>query len=131
VSTDHGNQWQTSLRADATQLVLLRRALRRWLTERGVEPNLVYDMLVGCGEAVANAIEHAYGPSGGIISIGAERMPDAIGLTVRDFGRWRSPRVAYRGRGILMMQELADSVEISPSNTGTTVELRWRLEGSP
>jgi anti-sigma regulatory factor (Ser/Thr protein kinase)/putative methionine-R-sulfoxide reductase with GAF domain len=131
VPTDHENQWQTSLRADATQLVLLRRVLRRWLIERSVEPNLIYDVLVGGGEAVANAIEHAYGPSGGVIRIGAERTPDAIVLTVRDFGRWRSPRVAYRGRGILMMQELADSVEISPSNTGTTVELRWRLGGSP
>jgi hypothetical protein len=29
------------------------------------------------------------------------------------------------------MQELADSVEISPSNTGTTVELRWRVGGAP
>ena len=131
VPTDHANRWQTSLRADATQLVLLRRVLRRWLIERSVEPNLVYDVLVGGGEAVANAIEHAYGPSGGVIRVGAERTPDAIVLTVRDFGRWRSPRVAYRGRGILMMQELADSVEISPSNTGTTVELRWRLGGSP
>jgi anti-sigma regulatory factor (Ser/Thr protein kinase)/putative methionine-R-sulfoxide reductase with GAF domain len=131
VPTDHGNQWQTALRADATQLVLLRRVLRRWLTERGVGPNLVYDVLVGCGEAVANAIEHAYGPSGGVIQIGAERTPDAIVLTVRDFGRWRSPRVAYRGRGILMMQELADSVEISPSNTGTTVALRWPVGGTP
>jgi anti-sigma regulatory factor (Ser/Thr protein kinase)/putative methionine-R-sulfoxide reductase with GAF domain len=127
VATDNDNQWQTSLRADATQLVLLRRVLHRWLTGRGIEPNLVYDVLVGCGEAVANAIEHAYGPSGGVIRIGANRAPDALIVIVRDFGRWRSPRVAYRGRGILMMQELADSVEISPSDTGTTVELRWRL----
>jgi GAF domain-containing protein/anti-sigma regulatory factor (Ser/Thr protein kinase) len=127
VSPQPGNSWQTSIRADARQLVSLRMALRRWLTERGVSPAKVYDVLLGCGEAAANAIEHAYGPSGGDIRISAKRAPDAVVVTVSDSGRWRSPRVAYRGRGILMMRQLADSVLISPSERGTSVELHWSL----
>jgi anti-sigma regulatory factor (Ser/Thr protein kinase)/putative methionine-R-sulfoxide reductase with GAF domain len=127
VAPDQGDAWQTSLPADAKQLILLRRALKRWLTQRGVEPNLAYDVVAASSEAAANAIEHAYGPSGGAIRVAAERATDAIVVTVRDFGRWRPPRVAHRGRGIHMMNGLTDSVQISRSDAGTSVQLRWCL----
>jgi anti-sigma regulatory factor (Ser/Thr protein kinase) len=127
VAPEPGDEWQTTIHADARQLVVLRTALRRWLTERGVAPGTAYDVLLACGEAAANAIEHAYGPSGGVILVGAKRAPDGIVVTVNDSGRWRSPHVAQKGRGILMMRQLADSVLISPSRHGTSVELHWSL----
>jgi len=124
---DVADPWETSLRAEPKQLVVLRRVLQRWMAERGVEGNLAYDVLAASGEAAANAIEHAYGPSGGVIHISAEHAGDAILLTVRDFGRWRPPRRPERGRGLPMMQGLADSVLVSRSEEGTIVDLRWDL----
>lgn len=127
VAPEAGSTWRTSLPADARRLVNLRMALRRWLTEQDVPLPLQQDILLGSGEAVANAIEHAYGPSGGVIRISAQRSAKSMRIVVRDLGRWRPPRDPHRGRGIRMMRALADSVLISPTGTGTSVELRWDL----
>ena len=84
--------------------------------------------MAASGEAAANAIEHAYGPSGGVIQVAAERKEDGVVVNIRDFGRWRPSRDPNRGRGLLMMNGLADSVHISRVPVGTSVELRWQFE---
>jgi len=127
LAPDHGHEWKISLPAEASKLAVLRRGLGRWLAERGVEGKMAYDVLAASGEAAANAIEHAYGPSGGVIHVAAERASDGIVVTVLDFGRWRPPRSTERGRGLPMMQGFADSVEISRTDQGTSVRLRWNL----
>jgi anti-sigma regulatory factor (Ser/Thr protein kinase) len=126
VMPDHGNQLALSLNADVGQLVVLRRILERWLAERRVDPVVVHDVVAASGEAAANAIEHAYGPTGGVLRVMAQWAAHEIVLTVRDFGRWRSPRILGRGRGIPIMQALTDEMLIDRSETGTSVELRWR-----
>lgn len=127
VLPDHGDGLALSLPADVGQLVVLRRTLERWLAERGVEPTVVHDVVASSGEAAANAIEHAYGPAGGVFQVTAEWAPDQIVLTVRDYGSWRSPRIVDRGRGIPIMRGLTDHMRIARSDEGTSVELRWRL----
>jgi anti-sigma regulatory factor (Ser/Thr protein kinase)/putative methionine-R-sulfoxide reductase with GAF domain len=127
VGPDLGDRWEQSLPAEAGQLRLLRRHLHRWLTERSVPTSTIYDVLVGTGEAAANAIQHAYGPSRDLITVGAEWHGSEITITVRDSGRWRPPRNADRGRGIPMMHALTDEVRVSRSDAGTSVQLRWRL----
>jgi serine phosphatase RsbU (regulator of sigma subunit)/anti-sigma regulatory factor (Ser/Thr protein kinase) len=126
VEHDLGDRWQRSLPAEARQLHVLRRLVQRWLTERSMPPSTIYDVLVGTGEAAANSIQHAYGPSGGVITVEAERSGSEIIITVRDSGRWRPPRGSDRGRGIPMMNALADEVRIARSDAGTSVQLRWR-----
>ena len=51
---------------------------------------------------------------------------DAL-IAVRDFGSWRQPRGANRGRGRLLMEGLTDSVEVVRGDDGTTVQLSRRL----
>jgi anti-sigma regulatory factor (Ser/Thr protein kinase)/putative methionine-R-sulfoxide reductase with GAF domain len=125
VVPDPGDGLQLSLKAEVGQLVVLRRILERWLTERGTEPKLMYDVVAAAGEAAANAIEHAYGPSGGELRVQGQWSAGDVVLTVRDFGGWRSPRFPDRGRGISLMEALTDGMQISRSDAGTTVELRW------
>jgi anti-sigma regulatory factor (Ser/Thr protein kinase)/putative methionine-R-sulfoxide reductase with GAF domain len=127
MTPDDGDPWVTSVRAEPKQLAPLRRALQRWLSNRGVGPHLMYDVIAASGEAVANAIEHAYGPAGGVIRVAGERRKGELAVTVRDFGRWRPPRYPNRGRGLPMMQGFADWVEVSRSDHGTSVSLRWDL----
>jgi anti-sigma regulatory factor (Ser/Thr protein kinase) len=46
---------------------------------------------------------------------------------IRDSGRWRPPRGAHRGRGMQLMEGLADAVEVVPREDGTTVQLLRKL----
>jgi anti-sigma regulatory factor (Ser/Thr protein kinase) len=125
VLPDPGERLDITLPAEVGQLVVLRRVLQRWLTERAVDRNLLYDVVSAVGEAAANAIEHAYGPAGGTTRVSGRWSSDELLLIVRDLGQWRSARAPQRGRGIPMMEALTDELHVSRSDAGTTVELRW------
>ena len=53
--------FRTSLRAEPSELSRLRRMLMRWLRATPASAQEIYDITIACGEASANAIEHAYG----------------------------------------------------------------------
>ncbi|HVE95807.1 MAG TPA: SpoIIE family protein phosphatase [Pseudonocardiaceae bacterium] len=110
----------------------IRVAVRRWLSAVGAAPRAVADLLVAVGEAATNAVEHAYGPGGGTVTVHMElQLPDVL-VTVRDTGRWRPPHSEGRGRGTLFMRNCSDDLWIDHGPTGTNVVLRRRLgeEGS-
>lgn len=110
----------------------IRVAVRRWLSAVGAAPRTVADLLIAVGEAATNAVEHAYGPGGGTVTVHMElQLPDVL-VTVRDTGRWRPPRGEGRGRGTLFMRNCSDDLRIDHGPTGTNVVIRRRLgeEGS-
>jgi anti-sigma regulatory factor (Ser/Thr protein kinase)/uncharacterized protein YigA (DUF484 family) len=111
------------LNARAEQLVVVRRALKRWLRNEVVTPGDVQATILAASEACANAIEHAYGPRDAVFELRAQRYADTIEVTVRDFGSWRDPRGENRGRGMQLMRAAMDEVEVTPSDRGTTVRL--------
>jgi PAS domain S-box-containing protein len=117
--------------ADVRQLAPSRAALRSWLTQAGVEPAQIQDMLVAAGEAVANAIEHGhYGRPAGIISLRATAVGDGLQVSVIDTGVWKTPRYApggNRGRGISLMRCLVQDLSIHSSDSGTTVHMYARI----
>lgn len=107
----------------------IRVAMRRWLSEVGAAPRAVADLLVGVGEACTNAVEHAYGPDGGTVTVHLElQMPDVL-ATIRDTGRWRSPSGENRGRGrgMQFMRNCSDDLRIDHGPFGTNVVIRRRL----
>jgi anti-sigma regulatory factor (Ser/Thr protein kinase) len=70
-----------------------------------------------------NAIEHGHGRTE--FEVDAAISGDAVDVTVRDQGHWRSPRPANPGgRGLDMMRELMDAVEVTPADDGTLVRMR-------
>ncbi len=118
----------TQLPADVESIPLMRRVLRRWLHEAGATDAQAEDVSLATSEACANAIEHAYGPAPGILEVSASVAPGGEALiAVRDFGSWRQPRGMNRGRGLLLMKGLTDSVEVVRGDAGTTVQLSRRL----
>jgi anti-sigma regulatory factor (Ser/Thr protein kinase) len=105
----------------------IRLAVRRWLSAVGAGPRAVADLLIAVGEASTNAVEHAYGPEGGTVTVHLElQWPDVI-ATVGDTGRWRRPRGEDRGRGTLFMRNCSDDLRIDHGPTGTTVVIRRGL----
>jgi serine phosphatase RsbU (regulator of sigma subunit)/anti-sigma regulatory factor (Ser/Thr protein kinase) len=104
------------------ELVTVRRAVQRWLVD--VDAARVHDdVMTAVGEACANVVEHAYGPSGGSIHLRGIRDDGAVQVTVRDAGRWRT-RESRPGFGLTLMRRVMDSVEFDRSTTGTSVIMR-------
>jgi anti-sigma regulatory factor (Ser/Thr protein kinase) len=48
-------------------------------------------------------------------------------LTVRDSGRWRSPRGRARGHGLNLIEQLIDQVDVQRNANGTTLRMFKRL----
>ncbi|HKP92073.1 MAG TPA: SpoIIE family protein phosphatase [Thermoleophilaceae bacterium] len=108
-------------------LSAMRRSLRSWLLASGADEDTAYDVLLAVGEAAANAVEHAYGPVDREFAVTAEREGDDGVFTVADRGRWRPPRGNNRGRGLALMRDLMDDVQVDSDGEGTVVTLRRRL----
>ena len=105
----------------------IRLAVRHWLSAVGAAPRAVADLLVAVGEASTNAVEHAYGPAGGTVTVHMELQSPDVLATVRDTGSWRPPRSEGRGRGIPFMRNCSDELCIDHGRAGTNVVIRRRL----
>jgi anti-sigma regulatory factor (Ser/Thr protein kinase) len=115
------------LPARPAELSSFRRALRRWLEACEAEEEESREIILACNEAFSNAVEHAYGPVDGTVETNASFDRGEIGVMVRDFGRWRAPRGENRGRGLLLMEKLMDSVRVEKRPEGTEVRMTRKL----
>lgn len=119
--------------AVASSLRDIRAAAKRWLATIDARPDDVIDVLLAVGEATSNVVEHAYGPTGGLVHVRFElQRPDVV-VTVRDTGRWRSPRGDNRGRGTHIIHAVTDEFTTDRRSNGTEVVIRRRVgqAGSP
>ena len=115
------------LPAEPASAPLARTALRRFLASTPLSERRAFDATVAAGEAVANAIEHAYDrrPNQTFV-VRARYERDRCTIFIEDTGTWTdSEPAAARGHGIAMMRELADTFEIDRTPAGTTVFLAF------
>ena len=121
---------ELELAADADELAGLRRRLRAWLEDAGADREEVQDIVLAACEAAANAVEHAYGPGEATFAVSAQIAHGEVTIEVRDRGTWRPQRDKKRGRGLGVMRETMDEVEVNSGEEGTNVRLRRRLHPS-
>jgi anti-sigma regulatory factor (Ser/Thr protein kinase) len=119
--------FRTSLRAEPGELSRLRRMLMRWLRATEASAQEIYDITIACGEASANAIEHAYGARPASFEVEGAVEGDEVVLCVRDYGSWRAPRGQHRGRGLKLIDALMEDVRIERGDQGTEVLMRRRI----
>ncbi|HEX3826699.1 MAG TPA: ATP-binding protein [Sporichthyaceae bacterium] len=109
-----------------------RDSLRDWLAHAGVPEPALHEILIACGEACANAVEHSGArPDAGVpgIQVTATRSARSVQVVVTDRGNWKVPASEPtvpsngRGRGRMMMAALVDHLDIRTGPDGTTVEL--------
>ncbi|WP_345421089.1 SpoIIE family protein phosphatase [Pseudonocardia xishanensis] len=133
--------------ADPECLAPMRRAIAAWAAESGLDLDATTDLQLAVGEAVTNAVEHAYTgdpqPGADAVALSIELRTDgSLAVRVADHGRWRPPPEdpGYRGRGLALIRELAVDVEVLPADDGTEVwfrmpampvEITSRLPGGP
>jgi anti-sigma regulatory factor (Ser/Thr protein kinase) len=108
---------------------LTRAIVGTKMDELGVSREKRFGALVAVGEAIANAIEHAYRDRDpGLIRLEVVAEGSQIELSVEDFGHWRPfVRGLERGRGIEMMRRVMDRVQIRSSRDSTKVVLKTAL----
>ena len=109
--------------------------LRRFIVRHGVAAGLaksrVSDLVIAAAELGANSVVHG-GGSGEAL---AWREPDAILLETRDAGVITDPDVGKvqpppsqdHGRGLWIVNQVCESVQIRSSSRGTAVRLRFEL----
>ena len=118
--------------ARSSSLASLRRELRAWLEEAGIEQRAVDDVVLAAGEACANAVLHAYDPAiEGDIVLEGRRTEVELRIVVHDSGHWRPRRAGEGGRGIAIMRAMVTNVHVEARPTGTTVSLSLELAPRP
>jgi anti-sigma regulatory factor (Ser/Thr protein kinase)/putative methionine-R-sulfoxide reductase with GAF domain len=121
---------ELQLPADVDAIPPLRRVLGRWLREAAASSVELEEITLACSEACANAIEHAYAPGPAALEVTAtvSASGEAV-IHVKDYGSWRPARGSHRGRGLVLMRGLMDSVDVTQGENGTEVRLSRQLEG--
>jgi anti-sigma regulatory factor (Ser/Thr protein kinase) len=106
----------------------IRHAVAAFLAVFELDPDFWDDILTATGEALANAIEHAYaGTAPADIEIVASyEDPSRVSIDVYDHGRFiERERQPNRGFGIRIVRAIAADVHIDTTN-GTRVHMEFR-----
>lgn len=107
---------------------IVRRSLERFACALGIDDDRRFSLLTAVGEAVANAVEHAYLGVPGLVRVHAHAGPDSLVVTIEDDGKWKpAQRREERGRGLPIMRALMDGVEIRTHQARTEVRLTMAL----
>ena len=106
-----------------------RHRLRAWLADTGESGEDSDAIVLAVGEAVANAIDHGSdGDPSQIVTVELARRASTLIASVGDRGHWQPGLKALlsgRGRGHLIMEALADDLDISVDQGGTVVTLQF------
>jgi anti-sigma regulatory factor (Ser/Thr protein kinase) len=117
------------LPAEPASAAPARTALRRFLASTPLQKRRAFDALVAAGEAIANAIDHAYDRRPNHTFVLRARYEERqCTIVVEDAGSWSGgdPATAS-GRGIALMRELSDAFEITRTPHGTSVLLGFLI----
>lgn len=124
--------------AELAAVAVVRAALSRALRGQGWSEELHRPVLMAVGEALANAVEHG-SVAGGGVEVGLTVTSERACVRVADEGRLGasmplgppvSPRAeSPRGRGRLVMLDLAENVEVRSGGEGTSVLLTFVKPG--
>ncbi|WP_410676415.1 ATP-binding protein [Amycolatopsis sp. cmx-4-68] len=111
----------------------LRRKLIQWLGELPLDADSTHDITLATYEALANVAAHAYPNGHGWARLQATRIAEAVTVTVMDTGcgipATRPHQAGLRttgGRGLLLIDKVADQSEVDTGGHGTTIRMIWR-----
>lgn len=122
--------WWVRVPATAPQVGRLRRHLRSWLADDHLDPDTSDDLVLAVSEALENCCDHAYPADVATrpMTLTATEIAGRLVITVEDEGRWQPPDTgpSSRGRGLDLIRQLVDEVEIVGGPQGTHLTLTHR-----
>ncbi len=112
---------------EAGELAEVRARLRKWLAASDVPEELQDAIVLATHEAATNAIEHAKPCTS--LHVRASIEARVLTVDVTDTGQWTDAAFDddEGGRGLILIRELINEVQIRPSPSGTTIHLRQPL----
>jgi anti-sigma regulatory factor (Ser/Thr protein kinase) len=119
--------------ASISELGPARDRMRDWLAHLDTSRATTYDVLLGTGEALSNAMEHGsdFDPRRAV-SVEAFAAEDEISVTVTDSGRWSKDSAASqankRGHGLKLIHGLAEYSQTKRTILGTQVTMTHRRD---
>jgi serine/threonine-protein kinase RsbW len=126
---EHGSDgWRYRGTVSPRTLPSLRKHLISWLRRRAGDEvgREADDVVLACWEAMANVLDHAYRGRPGLIDVRARIDEDVLVVTVADQGRWESlEEGGGRGRGLRLIQNLVDGLDLRSTGDGTVMTLTW------
>ncbi|MGC1209734.1 MAG: sensor histidine kinase [Micromonospora sp.] len=124
-----------TLLVDTGGLAALRAAVATVATSAGVAEERVDDLRIAVTELASNALTHGTGPATARCWVKAgELLCEVSGrgeLTDPLAGRIPPPRDGVRGRGLLLVHQLSDLVDVHTADGVTTVRLHLDLDRDP
>jgi len=116
-------------------LVLARLALTGVARLAPVDEEALADLRLAVTEAAANACRHAYGASGGDVTVHLSLGDDdLLEVVVEDDGpgfdqgavqEWDAQELGEDGMGLAIIRAIAEDVQIGPREDGTGTRLRF------
>jgi PAS domain S-box-containing protein len=110
------------LPAAPASAAIARRLAIRFARVAQLAPERTFDLTIAVGEAVANAVEHAYRGTTGDFVLRLSMEGETIVGEVEDLGTWCDANPdEERGRGLAILQAATSRLELTRSPHGTTV----------
>ena len=114
------------------ELAEVRRFTAAELREAGVQEDRLNDLVLAVDEAATNALVHGIGPA----EVRIWRDGGSVVCEITDEGSLEEPLAGRRrprpdwpsGRGVWLMNQLCDLVELRPTSTGTAVRLHVEVD---
>ncbi|HEX4013292.1 MAG TPA: ATP-binding protein [Candidatus Cybelea sp.] len=119
--------------AQSHSVAPIRHALRAFLEAIGVSGDCLDDVTTAAGEALANAVEHAYREDAGparFVELHARIARGKLAVDISDGGTFiERERLPGRGFGLRIMRAVTPQFRID-TGRGTSVRMRFRLQKS-
>jgi anti-sigma regulatory factor (Ser/Thr protein kinase) len=119
----HVDDFEVRLPATRYNAQRMRLAARRFISGSNFDQERAFNAVLAVGEAVNNAVEHAYDDGGGMVTLVLKRETQRLIIDVRDEGVWREAKPYDRVHGLGIIELLADKLEINRSENGTSVHI--------
>jgi len=106
----------------------LRQLARAWADTAELDPVTAEALVLAVDEAVTNAVEHGHRDRPGLVRLVLTRADSGeTTAVVADAGTWRPipEDPGFRGRGLALIDRLADDSHVSHGPHGTTVHMTW------